>query len=86
MIASPQSEQVCYMENLCQGFVGVRKGHFKLVISEYSLDSNKKPHTVNRKLSRSIQFDLKNTRKFMSAGRERKKARQTLASWWRTKG
>jgi len=86
LVSSPQAEPVCYMENLCQGFVGLRRDRFKLVFHESHDSDNKTSRAFTRKLQQRFKRVLKNALKITPAGQEPKKIRQTLAPWWKAKG
>lgn len=86
LAASPQAETACYMENLCQGFVGLRRDRFKLVFYEYLDSDRKKSRFFTIKMPQKFQRVLKNMLKIKSTEQEGKKIRQTLAPWWKVKG
>jgi arylsulfatase A-like enzyme len=89
----PQSDAPVYMENLCQGFVGLRRGRFKLVISEE--DSRPEQHSqLSRLLPERLAWRLrmvKQTAHALLPSRRRPDERKRdganqLAPWWRAKG
>jgi hypothetical protein len=70
---------VIYMENLCQGFLGVRYGRFKLVLAEPDMVRGK----VGR-LAKRIQL-LKDTAWQLLPYRWRRR-REKMQPWWKVRG
>ncbi|MFX0196933.1 MAG: sulfatase [Candidatus Hodarchaeota archaeon] len=94
--SSSQFDPTVYMENLCQGFVGVRRGRFKLVISQGDSQLNQysqTPKILTEKLMWRLRL-LKNTVYELLPARwrcqtDRKPVYdviEQLAPWWRAKG
>lgn len=90
----PQPDATVYMENLCQGFVGLRRGRFKLVISEE--DSQSEQHSQPSRLLperlawrfrmvKETVYELLPSRRRRQDERKPNRANQ-LAPWWRAKG
>jgi hypothetical protein len=78
--SSSQAEPlVIYMENLCQGFLGVRYGRFKLVLAEPDMVRGK----VGR-LAKRIQL-LKDTAWQLLPYRWRRR-REKMQPWWKVRG
>jgi arylsulfatase len=98
VVSSPQTDPVVYMENLCQGFVGVRRGRFKLVgsVSDAPKQHRQDSSTSTDKSAWHIQLGGI-ARRLLPAGWGEKGERQSeeepteekpnpLASWWKAKG
>jgi arylsulfatase A-like enzyme len=83
-LVSPSSQAdppLVYMENLCQGFVGIRYGRFRLVLSEPDKRQGKGGPLTSR-----VQL-LKSTARQLLPYRWRqwlKNRRKTSQPWWRT--
>lgn len=96
---SPSSstyDATVYMENLCQGFVGVRRGRFKLIISEPDSQSEQDVQVseiLAEKLMRRLRL-VKNTAYELLPARWKRGAKcepvydvtDQLSPWWRAKG
>jgi hypothetical protein len=91
-----QFDPIVYMENLCQGFVGMRRGRFKLVISEEDPQPNQDsqtPEILREKLMWRLRL-VKNTVYELLPARWKSQTEQNpvcdvteqLAPWWRVKG
>jgi arylsulfatase len=96
---SLQADPVVYMENLCQGFVGVRRGRFKLVgsISDAPKQHRQDSRTSTDKSAWYIQLVRDITGRLLPAGWGKKVEPQSekepteekpspLAPWWKAKG
>jgi len=81
---APLDDTIVYMENLCQGFVAVCKGRFKLVLSE--VDENKSP--PKSKLVRRVNLIKETIGKLLPVQlmRNNRHRSDPLAAWWKARG
>jgi arylsulfatase A-like enzyme len=87
-LVDPQAptEPIVYMENLCQGFVAVREGRFKLIIEERGPSNLGEQKVLSKHLSWRLRLLKDTTRKLLPSRRRRSKKSQAPDSWQRTKG
>lgn len=93
---SSQSDAIVYMENLCQGFVGVRQGRFKLIISEPDSQGKRDLHGSGvfaerlmwrLRLVKNTAYELLPARwKWREEREQAYDVTDELAPWWRAKG
>jgi len=76
-----QGEPVVYMENLCQGFVGMRRGRHKLVLSQREQCDSR---GLSGKVRRRLRLIAETTRGLMPSCFRGKKS--PLQTWWRARG
>jgi len=92
LTSSAPSDPVVYMENLCQGFVGVRRGKFKLVVSvsgDLKPAQQGLPPSTDGLGSAVRQAKRSLLKRLPGAWKERwrrGKPQSGLRSWWRVKG
>lgn len=87
---SPRPNVVVYVENLCQGFVGVRRGRFKLIISEQEQQGLPKLGSTLRRRLRPVRKTLRSLAppkwRHLSLPGHHTQQRYVFTSWWRAKG
>lgn len=83
VVHEPSTEQTVYMENLCQGFVAVRRGDFKLVLSKEPIEE-----THESKLAWRLALLRETMGRLLPARLSRltQTTRSDLATWCRVRG